>query len=138
MIEYAYAPESLTVAAGTVVHDWTRRVELPPDDGKAVRFRFHLPRGMLSRRMSVLELVGVLGSHLEAVGPFIRSNANPRIQVEYRRMLRYIIGIGRENLDEVRGWCQSRIREEDDDIVLLQLGGQIEGPQPVRLCMGGK
>lgn len=142
--DYGYKPGSTTVAAGTLIRDWqaegeelARKVTIQ-DDGGPVQFKWVLPRGTLSKRMSVLELAGILGMHLAAVAPYMRSNANVRVYYEYQRLLKRILSMKPGDLDGVYGWCKSHVRKEQDDIVMMQLGGQLEDSGPSWFVMNGR
>jgi hypothetical protein len=128
------APKKTTVAAGMEIHDWEHNVEVPPDDGSAVEFKWHFPRGTLAKRMSALELFGFLLRHMDGVAGLLSDH--PRIHAEFLLLRERFLTWPKDRLDDVHGWCQSHVRRESDDIVYLSLGGRYTGPTPTWVVMG--
>ncbi len=111
--------------------DLHHRVELPPDDGSPVVFRWHWPRGTFAKRMSARELAVFLLPHMPSVAGMFSDN--PRIHAEFLVILQKCLRVevhpttGAQKWvvsapDEVLPWIQTAYRTEEDDVVVLSLG----------------
>lgn len=104
---------------GPVIDPYSHRVEIPPDDGKDITFRWHFPRGTLAPRMSGMELGMFILAHMPHIIPLLA--AQPRAQREFEVMYLWLATDPKAS-DELLPWIQSVTRMEDDDVIVMQLG----------------
>ncbi len=113
---------------------WQHRAEIVPDglgDAECV-FRWHWPRGVLSRRMSAYEIAAFLLPHMPAILPLL--GHHPQVQAEFRELLTRLACWPVEVLDELARWVRPVIHEEEDDVIVLDLRSKrpvLAGPTTV-------
>src|SRR5262245_32843820 len=115
---------------------YTHRADVPPDDGEAVTFLWHWPRGTFERRMSARELAAFLLPQLPFVLPLLSDH--PRVYAEFRALLVRLASWPAAALDEVVRWCKPRIQEGPDDLIELNLRGAPAPPGPRHFLRGGR
>lgn len=81
-------------------------------------FRFHYPRGLLSKRMSSLEIASFVMPHMPHIVPLMVNM--PVVQRSFAKLTLRMATSPKEVLDEIHPWCTVIWREEDDDIVEMR------------------
>ena len=100
---------------------WHHEVVIPSDDGQAITFKWHWPRGTFDKRMSALEIGAFLLPHMPFIGKYIENERYPRIHAEFEAMLVMLATSPREALDEVLPWIQPVKYTEEDELVVMSL-----------------
>jgi hypothetical protein len=81
-------------------------------------FRWHFPRGSLSKKMSGLELATFVMRHMPFIVPLLAEM--PTIQRAFQSLFLRIATMEPSVLDEVHDWFKPIIRDEEDDIILMR------------------
>ena len=89
--------------------------------GDDVIFRWHFPRGLMDERMSALELGEFLMPHMPYILPYFSDH--PDIYLAWQTLLVRMVTWPKEVLDEVTPWLRRLPRNEEDEIVELNLRG---------------
>ena len=108
----------------------------PWDDGEPILFRWHFPRGTLSKRMSGFELATFLMPHMPNVLPLL--SGHPRAYKEFQEMLNRLVLWPQNMVDEILPWIKSLTRTEDQDIIELNIGAKSIEVGPAYFVLGGK
>lgn len=80
-------------------------------------FRWHFPRGSLSKKMSGLELSVFVMKHMPFIVPLLASM--PTVQRAFQALFVRIATLEPSVLDEIHDWFRPVIRDEEDDIILM-------------------
>lgn len=100
---------------------WHHRADIPKDDGGPITFKWHFPRGTLSKRMSALELTEFIIFHMPGVLPLLGGAGNERVQSHFEAMLVTLATTPKDKLDELLPWIKSVCRQEDDDVIEMRI-----------------
>ena len=81
-------------------------------------YRFIFPRGILSRRMSGLELAGFVVSHMPTITGLLAHM--PTIQREFLSLYNRIVSMEPSVLDEIHQWFTVEYHEHEDDAIVMR------------------
>lgn len=96
-------------------------IHVPPDDGGPISFKWHFPRGMLSKNMSGYELAEFVLKHMAAVIGMGLIKDHPRVEKEFEAMFVKLATSPKEVLDNLLSWIRVEWRKEEDDIIHMSL-----------------
>lgn len=91
---------------------------IPADDGQAIVFKWHWPRGTFEKRMSACEIATFLMPHMPSVATFFTG----RVRTEFDAMLTTLITSPKTAIDQVLPWIKPVLKTEEDDIIELSIG----------------
>ena len=92
------------------------------DDGKPEhQFRFHVPPGILSKRMSALEIATYVTQHLVGIIGLGWLSKWPEVEAELKLMTTMLLTSPKAALDRMLPWIRVEIGEQEDDIICLNL-----------------
>jgi hypothetical protein len=97
------------------------RATLPPPDDEPIKFRFHFKRGDFDKRMSGLELLQFVITHIFGVLAQGLLMDNQWVEAELHRIKNKILLTPTEALDEVLPWIQIEPENEEDTILTIDL-----------------
>ena len=118
---------------------YEHRAIIPPDDGQPNVFRWHFQRGLLSRRMSGLELAQFVLSHMPSILALGVLDHAPKAKAEFEAMLCLLISSPREAIDRLLPWIRVEFRKEEDDIIHMNLFDTNEQKRgPLNFDMGAR
>lgn len=106
---------------------YLHRTEVPPDTGGNVTFKWHWPRGVLSKRMSALEICEFILPHMPSIVPLFADHK--RVQAEFQAMLVVLATSPKSAIDRLLPWVKPRIGTEEDDLIFMQI--DCREPQPI-------
>ena len=108
------------------------RAETKEDGSEVHKFRFPIPRGILSPRMSTLEIRSFIINHMRGIlGMGLLADLRPDIQAEFHIIYRRLMFTPSERLDELQPWIRIEYHERDDDAIFINLNEkrpQLAGP----------
>lgn len=102
------------------------RAIVPYDDGGAITYRWHFPRGTLASRMSGCELASFVLGHMPAVLNLLSSH--PRVKAEFETMMVLLATAPRQATDRLLPWIRSVTRQADADVIHMSLFDRTEQP----------
>jgi hypothetical protein len=108
------------------------------DNGRDTNtFKWHFPRGMLSPRMSGLELCEFVLNHMQGVICCGLLSGYPQVEAEFKAMFVKLSTSPREVIDRILPWIRVEYHEHDDDIIHMSLFDQTEQKSgPVTFDLG--
>lgn len=102
----------------------THRAVVPPDDGGPITFHWHFQRGMLSPRMSALELAVFVLEHMGAILSMGLLSGHPRVIREFQAIMVILATSKKEAIDRLLPWIRSVTRKGPDDVIKMELYSQ--------------
>lgn len=112
-------------------HDYPR-AETKEDGSEVHKFRFPIPRGILSPRMSALEIRSFIINHMQAIlGMGLLRTIRADIAAEFFIIYNRLINTSAAKLDELQPWIRIEYHERDDDAIFINLNErrpQLSGP----------
>lgn len=97
-------------------------VHVPPEiDNEPINFEWHFQRGLLSPRMSGLELCEFVLKHMQSILSAKLLDNHPKIHTEFHAMFILLSTSPAKLIDRLLPWIKVKYHEQDDDIVFLSL-----------------
>lgn len=96
-------------------------IHVPKEDNTPIRFKWHFPRGTLSKHMSGYELGIFVLKHMQACLGQGLFDAHPKIKNEFEAMFFKLATSPKEVLDQLLGWIKVKLREDENDIIYMSL-----------------
>jgi hypothetical protein len=99
----------------------THRAQIAEDDGGPIMFKWHVKRGILSKRMSGMELATFVITHMPAILGMGLLAHHPRVEAEFHAMLVKLATSPASVIDRLLGWIRVEWHEQEDDIIHMSL-----------------
>lgn len=121
-----------------LAEEYHHRAVVTEDGNEHVTFQWHFQRGILDKRMSALELAGFILSQMLPIQGLLTHFKNQAILRDWQIMYLRLALWPEQVLDEMLPWIRSEPCEQEDSLIVLDLGNHKVRVGPTHFVLGGK